>query len=188
MTSFHGKRGRDSADLDESDRYHKVHVRKQAHCETHHHWVMPSGVVSQEVVMRDVQWMPRVDTSQTSERFHSVAPRASFKVLPRAVEPPSRASVRFNWQDSPPMYTFQTPAPNRWETARPQESYYRPAQIPASDSSCYKSRYADEPYVPRRRRGWELREIAVKKFKEALPALAVVATLVGWAGVLLSRH
>ena len=180
MTSFLGKRGRDSADFDELERYPKLWKTWAPNpCE------IPSVVFPQVAVMQDV-WVPRMaDTPRAPERFNP-------RVLPRADTP--RASVGFNWWDSPPMYTSQAPESHiplvhpRAETARPQESQYRPAQIPASDPSCYKSKYADEPYVPRRRRGWELREIAVKKFKEALPALAVVATLVGWAGVLLSRH
>ena len=138
------------------------------------HWV----VMSQDVVMQDAWRVPRVDTERY---YHSAAPVASFRALPRAVEPR---------QDLCRGGTFQAPAPNRWVQPQAvpawvQENYHPPAPIQPAASGVHRYSFNDVPYRPRRK---SVCELAVQKFKQVLPPLTAVAALLVWAAALLSSE
>ena len=178
-----GKRGRDLSCFDEPMQYKisKTWVQEQAPL-PHHGWAVPPVVMSQEVVMRDAWRVPREDT----ERYcYSAAPVATFTVVPRAVDPPPSLFVRSPLQALPAV-----PAPNSWVHLQPapapvQKFYPPPVQIRAAAAGVHRYHFDPVPYRPRRK---SFRELAVQKFKQALPPLTAVVALVLWAAVLLTSE
>ena len=156
-------------------------VEEQAPC-PNHGWAMAPVVMSQDVVMGDAWQEPEVNTDRY---YRSTAPVATFTVLQRPVDPPPSPFVRSPLQALPAV-----PAPNRWVQPQPApapvQHFYPPAvPIRAAAAGVHRYHFDPVPYRPRRK---SFRELAVQKFKQALPPLTAVVALVSWAAVLLSSE
>jgi hypothetical protein len=181
MTSL-GKRRRDLSCFDEPMKFKVSATWVQGQAPSPNHGGgMGAVMVSQDVVMHDA-WPP---AQVNTERYCSAAPVATFTVVPRAVDPPLSLFARSPLQALPAV-----PAPNNWVYLQPapapvQKCYPPPVPIRAAAAGVPRYHFDPVPYRPRRK---SFRELAVQKFKQALPPLTAVVALVSWAAVLLTSE